>query len=90
MNTTFQQIVVAWISICLFVWVLCTPAQVSKPFIQHDTQWSDHLRKVHTFCSYAAFVEYENATIQGGTPEQADELANGVYLECIKTNHLAI
>ena len=85
---------VAILAACgLLIWglgQLGQPEVEAKASRQYDTQWSAHVEQLHTLCSFAAFIEHESAFIQGGTPEQAKELADGVYLECINTNQIVI
>lgn len=79
-------------SACLMVTPFYIPpeTQPPKPITQHDTHWSDHVKMIHIACSEVAFLEQEMAYIQGGTPEQQIDLANGVYLACIKQTKIAI
>lgn len=66
------------------------PPVNNKPFRQLDSQWSTWVSAMHDGCVFEAMVEHERALIQGGNLGQAEELANGVYFECILKNKLAI
>jgi hypothetical protein len=84
---------------CLFVPLVIFPAISCEDtlastqevrFRQLDTHWSDHVGRVLLACSQAAFVEREMALIQGATPQQEQELSEGVYWACIHDNQVAI